>query len=218
MPAHGLPAAPGHRRDGLLTCHWHHARFDLARAARSIPSPTTSAPIGVEIRDGDVVVLAGTTPTGAAHLYRRLEEGLEQGITLVIAKAVLGLLEARRRCRATSSAAGVELRHEYRASGWGPGLTVLVAMANVLAVLDPADRALALVHGLAFVSSDTGAARRASPSGRSTRRCPLERLTAWYRRFIDTRIGRCGRARRSPRRSPPATVRPRSPSLHDARP
>ena len=40
-------------------------------------------------------------------------------------------------------------------AGWGAGLTVLTAMANVLPHLDPADRPLALVDGLAFVSRDT---------------------------------------------------------------
>jgi hypothetical protein len=63
-------------------------------------------------------------------------------------------------------------------------------MANLLAVLDPEDRALALVHGLAFVARDT---RNRPP------RFPLhpfdgdgvepDRLAAWYRRFVDTRSG-----------------------------
>ncbi len=60
-------------------------------------------------------------------------------------------------------------------------------MANVLPDLEPADRALALVQGLAFVSRDT--------RGRAPRfpLLPLhgalrpERLAAWYRRFIETR-------------------------------
>ena len=28
-PAHGLPLHRGSIEDGILTCHWHHARFDL---------------------------------------------------------------------------------------------------------------------------------------------------------------------------------------------
>ena len=50
---------------------------------------------------------------------------------------------------------GVEFGTTYRDAGWGAGLTVLVAMANVLPSLDPHDRPRALVHGLAFVSRDT---------------------------------------------------------------
>ena len=52
-------------------------------------------------------------------------------------------------------AAGVDFGTRYRAAGWGSGLTVLTGMANVLDWLDPEDRVLALVHGLAFVSRDT---------------------------------------------------------------
>jgi nitrite reductase/ring-hydroxylating ferredoxin subunit len=29
VPAHGLPLERGCVEDGILTCHWHHARFDL---------------------------------------------------------------------------------------------------------------------------------------------------------------------------------------------
>ena len=50
---------------------------------------------------------------------------------------------------------GVEFGTRYRSSGWGAGLTVLVAMANLLPQLAPDDQALALVHGLTFVARDT---------------------------------------------------------------
>ena len=51
---------------------------------------------------------------------RRLEEGLEQGLTLVIAKAVLRLLDRR----ATASdivRAGVDFGTRYREAGGAPG-------------------------------------------------------------------------------------------------
>ena len=72
----------------------------------------------------------------------------------MIAKAVLGLLEAGvarpRSCAPASTSAPATAT-----TGWGAGLTVLVAMANLLPHLDADDRALALVHGLAFVARDT---------------------------------------------------------------
>jgi hypothetical protein len=64
---------------------------------------------------------------------------------------------------------------------------VLTAMANILPHLDPADRGLALVQGLAFVSRDTrGHAPRfpLTPLGGTL---PAARLATWYRRFIETR-------------------------------
>src|SRR5581483_7592762 len=113
-------------------------------------------------------------------------DGLEQGLTLVTAKSVLGLLDGGVDA-ADVVRTGIAFGTTYRREGWGAGLTVLVAMANLLEHLDPADRPLALVHGLAFVSRDT---RNHPPrfglaplSGDT----PLVRLSEWYRRFVDTR-------------------------------
>jgi hypothetical protein len=65
---------------------------------------------------------------------------------------------------------------------------VLVAMANLLPHLDDDEQALALVHGLAFVSRDTRNHRPRfplPPLGPGEREPGL--LADWYRRFIDTR-------------------------------
>jgi hypothetical protein len=169
-----------------LTCHWHHARFDLASGGTLDPFADDVPAFPVTITDGEVHVSEPVEADRVVRLYRRLEEGLEQGITLVIAKAVLALLEAGVGAEEIVEA-GVGFGTRYRAQGWGPGLTVLVAMTNVLPVLEPSDRPLAIVHGLAFLSGDTlGRAPRFSlePLESSV---PIERLTAWYRRFIDTR-------------------------------
>ena len=127
----------------------------------------------------------------AAHFLRRLDDGLEQGLTLVLAKAVLGLTDALGAEEATPVVlkAGVDFGVRNRDTGWGAGLTVLTAMANVLPVLEAADRPLALVHGLSFVARDTrGHAPRFAldPLPGSL---PAERLASWYRRFADTRGG-----------------------------
>ncbi len=88
------------------------------------------------------------------HLQRRLREGLEEDISLVIAKSVLGLLDAGVEPGAIVRT-GVEFGTRYRDAGWGAGLTTLIAMANLIPHLASEDRALALVHGLAFVARDT---------------------------------------------------------------
>jgi nitrite reductase/ring-hydroxylating ferredoxin subunit len=185
-PHMGFPLHRGTVEAGLLTCHWHHARFDLASGGTLDPFADDVPAFGVEIRGGDVHVLAANDPDRVARLYRRLEEGLEQGITLVMAKAVLALLESGVSAE-DIVAAGITFGTKYRREGWGPGLTVLVAMANVLPVLEPSDRPLALVHGLAFLSSDTVGRSPRFPLAPLDSALPLDRLTAWYRRFIDTR-------------------------------
>jgi nitrite reductase/ring-hydroxylating ferredoxin subunit len=185
-PHMGFPLHRGTVQDGLLTCHWHHARFDLASGGTLDPFADDVPSYEVDIEGDGVFVIVAPRPDETAHLRRRLEEGLEQGITLVIAKSVIGLLSAGVTPEEIV-AIGVEFGTRYRGQGWGTGLTVLVAMANIVGFLDPADRALALVHGLEAVSDDTrGRPPRFAlePLGSA----PSEELvSSWYRRFIDTR-------------------------------
>ena len=42
-PHMGFPLEQGTVKDGILTCHWHHARFDLESGGRSINLPMTCA-------------------------------------------------------------------------------------------------------------------------------------------------------------------------------
>ena len=153
-PHMGFPLHRGSVYDGLLTCHWHHARFDLASGGTLDPFADDVVAYPVDVSDGDVHVIVIPSADQVAKLRRRLEEGLEQGIGLVVAKAILGLLEAGV-TPAEIVDAGVRFGTSYRVEGWGSGLTVLVAMANVLPHLDESDRPLALVHGMSFVSNDT---------------------------------------------------------------
>src|SRR5688572_22004178 len=75
----GFPLHRGSVEDGILTCHWHHARFDLTSGCN------------VDLWDGAVWVAPETRFTdGEAHWRNRLREGLEHDLGLVIAKAVPG--------------------------------------------------------------------------------------------------------------------------------
>lgn len=190
-PHMGFPLHRGTVEAGLLTCHWHHARFDLVSGGTLDPFADDVPAYPVEIEGDDVVVITQSGGNAAARHRRRLEEGLEQGLTLVIAKAVLGLTATLEEpeAAATALATGLDFGVRYRDRGWGSGLTVLTAMANVLPVLDPADRPLALVHGLAFVSRDTRGQSPHFPVDPLPADLPAERLDSWYRRFVDTRSG-----------------------------
>lgn len=185
-PHMGFPLHRGTVQSGLLTCHWHHARFDLSSGGTLDPFADDVNAYRVDLT-GDVVSVIVDPPADEMERLRlRLEEGLEQGISLVMAKTVIGLLGAGVDPREIV-ATGIRFGTRYRGQGWGTGLTVLVAMSNIVRFLDPADTALALVHGLVFVSNDTrGRPARFALEPLSS--APeLERLAAWYRRFIDTR-------------------------------
>lgn len=188
-PHMGFPLHRGSVEDGLLTCHWHHARFDLSSGGTLDPFADDVAAHDVELEDGQVYVRLRPVADPAGHHRARLVEGLEQGLTLVIAKSVLGLLDALGPGAGARAAIaeGVSFGTANRVEGWGAGLTVLTAMGNVLPVLRAPERVLALVHGLAFVSRDTrGHAPRFALAPLDTR-VEHQHLASWYRRFCDTR-------------------------------
>jgi nitrite reductase/ring-hydroxylating ferredoxin subunit len=92
-PHMGFPLERGSVEDGILTCHWHHARFDLESGCTfelwADDIPTCS----VEVRNG--VVRVKTTfghADPARHWRERLDNGLAHDIGLVIAKTVHGEL------------------------------------------------------------------------------------------------------------------------------
>ncbi len=199
-PHLGFPLHQGTVEAGLVTCHWHHARFDLVSGCTLDMWADDARGFAAAIRDGDVFVEARADADPIGHLHARLRNGLEEGITLVIAKSVLGLLDAGVR-PADIVRTGVDFGTTYRGAGWGAGSTVLVAMANLFPHLDGDDRALALVHGCAFVANDTGNQAPRFPVGPlPTQAVPMPRLAAWYRRFVETR---------SPATPPNAHSRPR---------
>jgi nitrite reductase/ring-hydroxylating ferredoxin subunit len=188
-PHMGFPLHRGTVEEGLLTCHWHHARFDLATGGTLDPFADDVRAFPVEIEGDEVFVVVEPSDGQVDQLRRRLAEGLEQGLSLVMAKAVMALLDAGVSI-AEIVRVGAEFGTANRQQGWGSGLTVLTAMANLLPWLDPDDRPLALVQGLAFVARDT---RNRPPRFPLTALghadVPPERLASWYWRFVETRSG-----------------------------
>ncbi len=186
-PHLGFPLHRGTVEAGMVTCHWHHARFDLASGCTLDLFADDARGFDVSI-EGDTVFVSPRTETDTVdHLRARLRNGLEDDLSLVIAKSVLGLLDAGVPPEEIVLI-GLDFGVAYRSAGWGAGLTVLVAMANVLPHLREDDRALALIHGLAFVSRDTrGQPPRFPLDPLDSADVPSDRLGSWYRRFIDTR-------------------------------
>ena len=76
-PHMGFPLERGSVEDGILTCHWHHARFDLASGCTFDLWADDVPTCPVEVRDGEVWV---KTTFGhadpAAHWRQRLDDGL----------------------------------------------------------------------------------------------------------------------------------------------
>src|SRR5690606_10912455 len=82
----------------ILTCHWHHARFDLASGGTFDQFADDVPTFAVEIRQGsegeEVWVNPVPTHDPIDHQRDRLLVGLERDIPLVIGKSVLVLNDA----------------------------------------------------------------------------------------------------------------------------
>jgi nitrite reductase/ring-hydroxylating ferredoxin subunit len=152
-PHMGFPLEGGSIEDGILTCHWHHARFDLASGCTFDLWADDVPTCPVEIHDGEVWV---NTTFGhadpAAHWKQRLSVGLEHEIGLVIAKAVYGQRAADVPPR--DIVRQVALFGAQNRDGWGVGLTILTAVANLLPALADEDAYLALFQGARRVAAD----------------------------------------------------------------
>ncbi|MCS6849175.1 MAG: Rieske (2Fe-2S) protein [Anaerolineae bacterium] len=193
-PHMGFPLDRGSVKDGILTCHWHHARFDLASGGAFDLWADDVRTFPVEVRGDEIWVDVAPHTNLKAHLRRRLRDGLERNLSLVIAKSVIGLAQTDEGAVETFHA-GLEFGARYRRAGWGPGLTILTCMMNLLPHLAPEDRPRALYHGLSAVARDTdGMPPRfivqplpGVSETRVLRETGIPGLKRWFRRFIEVR-------------------------------
>jgi nitrite reductase/ring-hydroxylating ferredoxin subunit len=185
-PHMGFPLDRGSVEDGILTCHWHHARFDLASGCTFDLWADDVPTCPVELRGGEIWVKAEFGQAEAAAYWRqRLEDGMAHNIGLVIAKAVQG-----------QRSAGVPTLDILRQAalfgarnreGWGTGMTILTALGNLLPTLPEEETYLALFHGVRRVAADcAGAAppRRGAALASEPDRAALKR---WLRRWAAVR-------------------------------
>jgi nitrite reductase/ring-hydroxylating ferredoxin subunit len=187
-PHLGFPLHKGSIRDGILTCHWHHARFDLASGctfdlwADDVPTAE------VRIEDGEVWVAAECRPKQdpAAHWRRRLHDGMAHSLGLVIAKAILG-------ARAAGLDETVLLRDAAlfggrMRDGFGIGMTIMTALGNVLPELPEDERYLALFQGIRRVGADcAGQAPRRDREPLHGQAAALPTLRRWFRQWVEVR-------------------------------
>jgi nitrite reductase/ring-hydroxylating ferredoxin subunit len=185
-PHMGFPLERGSVDDGILTCHWHHARFDLESGC-TFDLWADDVPIfPVELRNGQVWVkttLGHTDPV--AHWRERLADGLAHDLGLAIAKAVHGQLAAD--VPFADIVRQVALFGAQNRDGWGVGLTILTTLANLLPVLPEGDVYLALFHGARRVAADCdGEAPRRERAPLGSRPDPAT-LEGWLRRWTNVR-------------------------------
>jgi hypothetical protein len=187
----GFPLDRGSVKDGILTCHWHHARFDLASGGAFDLFADDVPAYPVTIEGGDVFVDLTANRDPQAYSRKRLRDGLEQNLRLVVAKAVINLIEPAEPATAlTPFAIGLTFGSQYRAGGWAMGQTINTCMANLVPYLNPADRPVALYQGLTAVARDTaGMAPRFLIEPLPGALADMATIKRWFRQFVEVRDG-----------------------------
>ena len=186
-PHMGFPLDRGSVEDGILTCHWHHARFELASGCTFDLWADDVPTCPVEIRAGGEIwvkpVFGYANP--AEHWRQRLEDGLGHNLSLVIAKAVHGQLAAGKSpSEVVRQAALFGTRNR---DGWDTGLTILTALSQLLPFLSDEEAHLALFHGVRRVAADCDGATPRREREPLASRPDLTTLKGWLRRWVAVR-------------------------------
>ena len=220
-PHMGFPLSQGTLKDGILTCHWHHARFDLhnggtfdqwAGDVESYPLQIRNnreiwigIPGSIEDESSTGTASAAvSTSTTATNNEIMLDIGLKRNISLIIAKAIIGLslLPSYQDFSKSSMKdnvvydsleysfrKGLEFGTKYKQSGWGVGLTIHTCMMNIATLcLDKNDKLHALYHGLSAVAQDCASMPPRFTITPLPKPWPdLSTLKRWFRQFVESR-------------------------------
>ena len=186
-PHMGFPLDRGSVEDGILTCHWHHARFELASGCTFDLWADDVPTCPVEIRAGGEIwvkpVFSYADPVG--HWRQRLADGLAHNLSLVLAKAVNGQLAAG--LSPSDVVRQVALFGTRNRDGWDTGLTILTALGQLLPFLSEEETHLALFHGARRVAGDCDGAAPSRARSPLASRPDLATLKGWLRRWATVR-------------------------------
>ena len=187
-PHMGFPLDRGTVSNGILTCHWHHARFDLSSGGTFDPFADDVRAFPVTVAEGRVWVDPSPPDADPVERWsRRLEDGMEHNIRLVIAKSVLGLESSPTDYRIPLTIAA-RFGTTYSDVGWGQALTMMTCSANALDYLYPDDRPLALYQGIRQVAAEcAGRPPRFMVDPLPTGETRPHVFKEWFRGFIEVR-------------------------------
>ena len=186
-PHLGFPLHKGSLHDGILTCHWHEARFDVCSGctfdlwADDIPSFETAVIDGVV----HVATEPSRRPDRARHLVR-LRHGLDHEIGLVAAKAILNLRKAN--VRWTEIVRELAVHGSANHDRWGEGMTLLSIAGNLCPDLGDETTYHAMFRASRRLAADCAGAvpHRNREALASSEHAP-EQLARWLRHWVRCR-------------------------------
>ena len=188
-PHMGFPLSEGTVEDGVLTCHWHHARFELEAGDTFDLWADDVQTFPVEVRDDTIYLDPDPEPTvpPVTRWRNRLADGMQENISLVMAKAVIGLDEGDEGFE-TPLETAVNFGTKYHAEGWRRGLTTMAYLADLYPALGGRDRRRAMFAGVREVAENcAGEAPRFEKAAFRNHDLSKDRLKSWFRENCEVR-------------------------------
>ena len=185
-PHMGFPLDRGSVKDGILTCHWHEARFELGSGCTFDLWADDAITYATEVR-GDSVWVA-TRPRqarDAAYHRLRLRRGMELDVGLVQAKSLISLLSAGEEIGPIVAAVV-----DYAAANvtsFGEGMVRLTCVARLAPYLSRDTLYLGLSYAVRQLAAEANAAPARRPRDPLATPAPHAALKGWLRQWVLTR-------------------------------
>ena len=182
----GFPLDRGSVRDGMLTCHWHQARFDL-RSGCTFDLWADDVPRYETWLDDGVVYVSGEPSTvfDEAHHRARLARGMEQNIGLVQAKSILALMSddasVERIVRSAIDFASTNLTEVTE------GLMRLACVARLYPYLSKETAYQGLYYAVRAIANEASGSPPRRAREALLEQHDLATLKAWLRQWVQTR-------------------------------
>ena len=184
-PHMGFPLHRGSVSDGILTCHWHEARFELSSGCTFDLFADDAITFATEVRDDRVLV--ATTPVlaySAAYHRARLRRGMEHGVSLVQAKSLWSLL-------GEGGAPPIDEIVDFASANtdrFGEGMVRLTCVARLQPYLSDDALYLGMCYAVRQLSVEANSGPPRRPRGAlAGGRVAGDTLQAWLAQWVRTR-------------------------------
>ena len=185
-PHMGFPLDRGSVKDGILTCHWHEARFELGSGCTFDLWADDAITYATEVRgDGVWVATRPRQARDAAYHRLRLRRGMELDVGLVQAKSLISLLGAGEEV-APIVAAVVDYA-AANVSSFGEGMVRLTCVARLAPYLSRDTLYLGLSYAVRQLAAEANAAPARRPRDPLATPAPHAALKGWLRQWVLTR-------------------------------
>ena len=185
-PHMGFPLDRGSVKDGILTCHWHEARFELASGCTFDLWADDAISYPTEVRGDQVWVASSPRSEHDAAYYRlRLRRGMEMGVGLVQAKSLITLLGGDDGL--LPIVASVVDYAAANVTSFGEGMVRLTCVARLAPWLSGETLYLGMSYAVRQLADEANAGSARRPRDPLAAPAPNAALKGWLRQWVLTR-------------------------------